>query len=219
MSFILDALRKSESSRLRDDHPAIFTARVSPPRSGMPRWIPVLIVLLILNLLIVGAVLWKDRSATNSALQPAASQQAASQQPASQTAVSLSATAPISPVSPQASPPIAIPSMNSSSPAPAAPRASVPTVIPPRASASVSAPAQPELRTTRDDLLARGASIPPVELNMHVYDPNPAARFVLLNGQRLREGEASREGLAIERITPSGVILRFGSSSFAVNLQ
>ncbi|NBO74385.1 MAG: hypothetical protein EBV65_07070 [Gammaproteobacteria bacterium] len=54
---------------------------------------------------------------------------------------------------------------------------------------------------------------------MHVYDPNPQARFVLLNGQRLREGESSREGLVIERITAEGVILRFGNSTFAVNLQ
>lgn len=54
---------------------------------------------------------------------------------------------------------------------------------------------------------------------MHVYDANVQARFILLNGQRLREGETSSEGLMVERITPDGVILRFGTSSFAVNLQ
>lgn len=72
---------------------------------------------------------------------------------------------------------------------------------------------------TRDDLLARGSAIPPVDLNMHVYDPNPSVSFVLLNGQRLREGESSREGLIVERITAEGVVLRFGGNSFAVNLQ
>ncbi|MBM4239292.1 MAG: hypothetical protein FJ154_07125 [Gammaproteobacteria bacterium] len=87
--------------------------------------------------------------------------------------------------------------------------------------ARAAPPAVPALprAPSRDDLLARGTTIPLAELNMHVYDPNPQARFVLLNGQRLREGESSREGLAVERITAEGVILRFGSSSFAVNLQ
>jgi len=56
-------------------------------------------------------------------------------------------------------------------------------------------------------------------LNMHVYDANPSMRFVLLNGQRLREGESSKEGLGLERITPEGVVLRFGSNTFSVNLQ
>jgi hypothetical protein len=54
---------------------------------------------------------------------------------------------------------------------------------------------------------------------MHVYDANPSMRFVLLNGQRLKEGESSKEGLLLERITPEGVVLRYGNDTFAVNLQ
>lgn len=105
--------------------------------------------------------------------------------------------------------------------APATPKltgAARPVAPPPAAASPASAPAGVSA-PSRDDLLARGTQVPASELNMHVYDANPAARFILLNGQRLRESETSAEGLLVERITPEGVILRFGNASFAVNLQ
>jgi general secretion pathway protein B len=72
---------------------------------------------------------------------------------------------------------------------------------------------------SRDDLLAAGAAIPEANLNMHVYDASPALRFVLLNGQRLREGEVSREGLRVEQILPSGVLLSTGGTSFMLSIN
>lgn len=209
MSFILDALRKSENSRLRQDHPAIFTTPISGQRARLPRWVPVLVALLLINLLIVGYALWRDR--------PAAELDAPPSAPAP-TALQPTAPQPVPP-QPAAAPATTPPPATAPAPQPAAPppvvAAPVTSVPPTRATPTSIAPPT----VTRDDLLARGSSIPPAELNMHVYDPNPDVRFVLLNGQRLREGEASREGLTIERITPEGVVLRFGSSSFAVTLQ
>jgi hypothetical protein len=72
---------------------------------------------------------------------------------------------------------------------------------------------------SRDDLLAAGAAIPEANLNMHVYDASPPLRFVLLNGQRLREGEVSREGLRVEQILPSGVLLSTGGNSFMLSIN
>ena len=72
---------------------------------------------------------------------------------------------------------------------------------------------------SRDDLLAAGAAIPEANLNMHVYDASPPLRFVLLNGQRLREGEVSREGLRVEQILPSGVLLSAGGTSFMLSIN
>jgi general secretion pathway protein B len=42
---------------------------------------------------------------------------------------------------------------------------------------------------------------------MHVFEPNPDNRFVLVNGKRLREGDELPDGIRVERITPSGVVL------------
>jgi len=211
MSIILDALRKSESSRLRQDHPVIFAARTAPARTRLPIWALVLVALLAINLLVIAWALLRSESPSNDVAR--VEQPAAADVPAA-----APAPAPASTDAPAVAPPADAPA--AIAPATIAPAAVAPTTV--RAvTARAAPPAVPALprAPSRDDLLARGTTIPLAELNMHVYDPNPQARFVLLNGQRLREGESSREGLAVERITAEGVILRFGSSSFAVNLQ
>src|SRR5436305_1385666 len=38
MSFILDALKKSESDRQRQSGPALFEVKLAPPRTGLPPW-------------------------------------------------------------------------------------------------------------------------------------------------------------------------------------
>jgi hypothetical protein len=55
-----------------------------------------------------------------------------------------------------------------------------------------------------------------LRINVHVYDNNPAARFVLIDMHRYREGEAIDGGLTLERITPDGVVLRKGDERFQV---
>jgi hypothetical protein len=57
MSFILDALKKSETDRQRQNGPALFEVRVAPPRNGLPLWAIGLAVLLAVNLVIVAWVL------------------------------------------------------------------------------------------------------------------------------------------------------------------
>lgn len=159
-------------------------------RQRLPVWGIVLIALLALNVLLVVFLLLRN-PATN-AYEPV-DDRVPSPSPSVPTTLESSTTA-----VPQAAPP-------SSMVTPAVPE-------------SVTVSESTDL-DTRDDLLARGASLPTADLNMHVYDANPALRFVLLNGQRLREGESSKEGLLLERITPEGVVVRYGSNTFAVNLQ
>src|SRR5262249_43764794 len=53
MSFILDALKKSESDRQRQSGPALFEVKVAPPRRGLPLWAIALGVLLAVNAVIV----------------------------------------------------------------------------------------------------------------------------------------------------------------------
>ena len=72
---------------------------------------------------------------------------------------------------------------------------------------------------TRDQQLAAGANLPPAALHLHVYDADPIKRFVLLNGERLREGDTSREGLDVISITPEGVVLSYGNAAFAVSIE
>jgi hypothetical protein len=55
MSFILDALKKSESDRQRQSGPALFEVKVAPPRTRLPLWAIAIAALLVVNL---GIVMW-----------------------------------------------------------------------------------------------------------------------------------------------------------------
>jgi len=59
------------------------------------------------------------------------------------------------------------------------------------------------------DLIASGAALPELRLSLHVYDPMPANRYVLLNGTRLGEGEFTRDGVKVVQITPAGAVLEW----------
>jgi hypothetical protein len=73
MSFILDALKKSETDRQRQNGPALFEVRVAPPRNSLPLWAVGLAVLLAVNLVIVAWVLLRRPAAQDAADADAAS--------------------------------------------------------------------------------------------------------------------------------------------------
>jgi general secretion pathway protein B len=50
---------------------------------------------------------------------------------------------------------------------------------------------------------------PPVQLGGSVWSDTPAARFVVLGGQVVREGDSTADGVVVERITPKAVVLRW----------
>jgi general secretion pathway protein B len=51
------------------------------------------------------------------------------------------------------------------------------------------------------------AGLPPLNIDLHVYSADPAQRFVIINGQRLRQGGQLKEGPTVEQITQEGAIL------------
>ena len=57
MSFILDALKKSETDRQRQAAPALFEVKVAAPRRKFPLWAVGLAVLLGVNVLVLGWLL------------------------------------------------------------------------------------------------------------------------------------------------------------------
>src|SRR4030088_660331 len=57
MSFILDALKKSESDRQRQTGPALFEVKIAPPKARFPVWAVAVAVLLGINMIVVGWLL------------------------------------------------------------------------------------------------------------------------------------------------------------------
>lgn len=220
MSFILDALKKSDNERQQQAGPALFEVRRATPRRGLPTWALVLGGLLLVNLVALGWFVARSRTA---APVPAA------------TAAPIVDAVPAPPPATQAPvvalavpPPRVLPPGSAATPG-ATPAEAAPaeTVNPadyeealPRASAR--APQQPagtvtegEFAPTIDQLPATIRSqLPPLHLDMLVYATRASDRFVLVNMQRLREGDATREGVRVEEIRAAVVVMSYRGTRF-----
>lgn len=56
--------------------------------------------------------------------------------------------------------------------------------------------------------------LPSFLLTVHIYDAEPAKRFVVIDGRKLRQGDSSRGGILVEEILPDGVALSFEGHQF-----
>lgn len=227
MSFILDALKKSEKERARQNGPALLEARVVPPRRGPPAWAIVVGVILVANLALLAYVLLRSRaprvepsaSAATTAAAPAplpAPAPAPSPAPAPPIAAApppATTPAPVVEASPPAEPlppPPRAEVVNPADFAPARPPGSTPRAAGPTAARATMDPSLP----TAADLAARGTGLPPLRLALHVYDEQPQNRYVLVNSQRLREGETTSDGVRVERIAPEGALMSWRGQRF-----
>ena len=233
MSFILDALKKSESDRQRQNGPALFEVKVAPPRTRLPLWAIAIVLLLLVN---AGVVAWM-------LLRRPAHTKPASVAPAP-AAAAMPAPAPRSRARhrhrrPRAHPPPA--PRRPGSPRHRAPcrRAPPRTTSPPSAVAATphngvenaedlapaAEPAAPlgshVRRGTVDGVplyqdwaTTPGTHVPQLRLDLHVYAARPEERFVMINMKKLREGDSLPEGVRVESITPEGAVLSYNGSRF-----
>jgi hypothetical protein len=60
------------------------------------------------------------------------------------------------------------------------------------------------------------ANVPEIKFSVLVYDEDPEGRFVLINGQRLGEGDELQQGLAVGEIRRDGVVFTYRLYRFFV---
>lgn len=205
MSFILDALRKSDAERQRAATPGLADVRYATPRSRAAAWwLPILVVVLAANVAFM-ALQWFERRTEAPAPEPALASPA---------------------VAPEAPPPREVrplareseygePLFEPAAEAPGLAEAPVETPeSPPPVSAPAPAPAKPSRiiegndLPTAEQLIGSGKlNIPLLNLDLHVYSERPASRFVVINARKYKEGARLSEGPTIESITISGVVL------------
>ena len=248
MSFILDALRKSEHDRQRTAGPALAEVPVAPARPRTNLWAPIAVALLVVNVAVIGVLLLRksnDVAAPVAAAPPAA----ASAAPVALPPVARPAPAPV-PGGLGAQNPLADEAGGEQpgvDPELLAGAAAVPEGPPAVTSASRGrgsvvyeslpdsavvggppAPApMPAARPTPEpgsssmpsaDELA-GAGVPALNLDLHVYTSNPAERMVFINSHKYREGDTLAEGPVVQQITPRGVVLEYGGRSYLLAQQ
>lgn len=60
--------------------------------------------------------------------------------------------------------------------------------------------------------------LPSISIKAHIYSDNPSSRMVNINGLLMREGEEIADGLRIDEITLSGVILTYKDVRFRIRV-
>lgn len=234
MSFILDALRKSEHERQRAAVPGLSQVPLAVPQPEMPRWAIAVIGVLAAAVLALGVAWWQS-------LRPQEPQAAASTverpvelPPAMTTARSALVQAPAQP--------------SAAEPTSAPARPSAPDAISPsgaftleRAAASsvaaggaaaydgepseiattaraFSAPPEPRADVatlpSAAALAAEGVALPALRLELHAFSAEPRNRFVFINGRKYVEGDRLVEGPQLVSIEPTGAVLAHAGRQF-----
>jgi general secretion pathway protein B len=244
MSFILDALKKSELERQRQAIPGLVESGVARPRQRLPLWAIALCVLLGINLIVLTVVLTRgwlaapvaggatpqrsashpaDASATSNPAQASGDQRHFS--PLDGAADSAAVYAPEVPVGADA-PPVTTPPV---------PQTPMPTARQPATAASVVHPVRrrdpllndgdykaddEEVLPSISELNLTGAqALPELHLDVHVFATNRAERFVFINMRKYHEGATLQEGPTLERIRRDGVILDYQGLRFLLPRQ
>jgi len=235
MSFILDALKKSENDRQRQSAPALFEVKVAAPRRNFPLWALGLGVLLGVNVLILLWFVLRNPAPANPA-PVAAPDIAAPTAPAAATPpgmVTVPATSTYIPggaapaistdagvVAPSHTPPLVeepvLSGQEPSVPPDYDARDYRPAITPAQANAVAAARREMSSAPTRDEVLAQGTQLPDLRLDLHVYDPDPAKRFVFVNMRKLREGDSTPEGVRLVTINQTGAKFSFRGTDFTI---
>jgi general secretion pathway protein B len=226
MSFILDALKKSEAERQRQAGPALLEMRVVPPRRGLPLWAIALAVLLVVNL---GVLAWLALRPTGVPAAVAAPTTPTAAMPAAGNSGLASTAAPAAgwPV-PAAAAPLAAPAslppagnLPDTARAARAPDQAVEPEENPADTAPAVAPPASAARPGKglQNYVALSSTLPALRLDLHAWSELPADRYALINMHRVREGDTLPEGPHVQQITREGVVLDYRGTEFVLGRE
>lgn len=228
MSYILDALRKSDELRQRGTAPLLQPAAPSAPprRWGTGAVYGALAVLLVGAGMVIGG--WRPWQAEQQVAGVGGSVGA--------DARAAGGVAPVpSPVAPAAAPDVSPANVPSGAPAPVpanailTPSAPVTAAAPERLPAapadmpvaheSAIAKAEPAVLTQSELPPAIRQDIPAMSISVHAYSARPKDRMVGINDRLLREGGTLPPGLTLDEITPDGMVFSYKGYRFKRGLS
>jgi general secretion pathway protein B len=222
VSFILDALRKSEHERQRSALPGLAQVPLATPPPQVPRWAFVVIGVLLAAVLVLGGAWWQStRAPVELAAAPPLVERpvplptpTVASPPASTALADRAATQPTPPQEPAISA-----SGNGLA------RAAAPTSTTPPAeelsfadSPAASRADEPPLPSVVA-LLAEGVSLPELRLELLAFRDQPRDRFVFINGRKYVEGDRLVEGPQLQSIAPTGAVLVYAGRRFLLAPQ
>lgn len=221
MSFILDALKKSEAERQRQAGPALLEMRVMRPRRRIPLWVWIVGGVLIAgNAVLITMFALRDPAPEAVAAAPNAVTPAPAPAPAANATPS---TAPPTVMVPG---PSALPMQPPAyaTPAPSDERfdmeaaAENPADFEPAQSGGATVASQRVTGEIRNYNEVDG-NMPQMRLDLHVYAARPAERYAFINMRRVKEGDITAEGARVMEITREGVVLNYRSTEFLLGRE
>jgi len=238
MSYILEALKKSEQQREIGHVPGISSVHENTAKSVTGNWLWLIVTVLLLNAGLLVLLLWPEsesepESATLSA--PVREQPVQVQQHRPAAAPLVSQPPPVEKPVPR------VPQTADIAPLPESPAPDVvktETVAKPvvqEAVIAAASPAQPQVvHTPRPPVKAAAPALPVwpqiptnlfqqlsgnLRLDVHVFSDQPQKRFVLINMKKYKQGEKLQEGPQLDEITLEGAILSFHGQRFRLQAQ
>jgi len=210
MSFILDALRKSEHERQRSTVPGLMQVPSATANPVAPRWVLPVIGVLAAAVLVLGGAWWQSTRGADEATTTAAS---------NTRTVELPQPKPLSIVPPAAPPrvPLAEAPRPTAESLSAAARTTLEGAATDPAVAideAVAAAAREPTLPSATALAAEGVVLPPLHLELLAYSERRSDRFVFINGRKYVEGERLPEGLVLEAVEARGAVLSHAGRRF-----
>jgi general secretion pathway protein B len=211
MSFILDALRKSEIERQRQSGPSMAEFPIARTDRRLPVALVAIGFLLAVNLAVVLFFMLRDSRAPEASAMPAtaaAPSTATGGVPAATMPAPTTGNAPeiLAPIDEFANEPAQTFDGIPTEP----PDAPDPTLIPdaplghPGVTYSEAPPAP------IDSIPGQGeGGLPELSVDLHIYADDPAKRAVFINGRRYVQGARILEGPVVEEITRDGAVLSY----------
>jgi len=244
MSFILDALKKSEQERERQQQPTTLELPHGRHSRTQPLWMIIVMSLLLLNCVLLLAMWWRNRDhqppAVAATTAPASGSAAAIQKPPLVIAPRATEVRPLqdeagndAPVADAEEPPDHTAALLADA-EPAGPPLVRPATRLEQAmtqqetlanrlkanSPGNSTGATPDGTPTLDSLGGSSAlNLPALRLDVHVYSARAGERFVFINSHKYLEGQTLGEGPYLEKITQDGAILNFRNQRFLLPRQ
>lgn len=238
MSYILDALKKSDQQRQRGAAPSLRSAPAPialPEKSSSWRYTILVIALIGAGMLVGWLRPWQPESQSPGNSPRASSNATADAKIAVPEAPPGSAAYPgeaapaQAPAPAIAAEPVAPLMPRSEIVAPRAPAPAIPRIAPRVALPTTDKPAsiaQPDTTADQGHVMAMEElplgirqELPELTISMHAYSPNPAKRLVSINNKLLHEGDTAASGVKLEKITPEGMIFSFRGYRFSRGVQ
>lgn len=229
MSFILDALRKSDAERQRTAAPGLADVRYAARRVRQSVWVPILALVLAANMVFMG-VQWFGRGGVKPEIPASDPTPPGQAEEAPALATEPARADAIRPLARETEfgEPLLEPETELDFVTEPLPRVVTPpateTLPPPQAAPPVVAPATPSRILVGDDLPTAeeligtgGLNLPILNLDLHVYSEKPGSRFVVISSRKYKEGGQLSEGPTVESITRDGVVLAYQGRRFTLD--